>query len=218
LSRIRVKWNQRERPTQSYPPPCGEGIGGLRPPLFVRITPMRSIGYGEAPGWGSCGDPLKDPHPNPSPQGGGECTECAASLSFKHRRTCSAALCELLHTAPGRCLLSWRRHRAIGDGGRSPTAAPLGRFLPRLGPVGFSQRGLFRCDAKPNRSAHLLSSPRKRGPITTGSGIWVPAFAGTTSVYVMPSRAAGWCRSPSRRLIFQKRSAPAAAGARRGKW
>src|SRR5262249_1517543 len=25
-----------------------------------------------------------------------------------------------------------------------------------------------------------LSSPRKRGPITTGSGIWVPAFAGTT--------------------------------------
>src|SRR5262245_36103471 len=26
----------------------------------------------------------------------------------------------------------------------------------------------------------LLSSPRKRGPITTVSGIWVPACAGTT--------------------------------------
>src|SRR5215470_15452516 len=32
----------------------------------------------KAPGWGSCGDPLTDPHPNPSPQGGGEHTECAA--------------------------------------------------------------------------------------------------------------------------------------------
>jgi hypothetical protein len=37
----------------SYPPPCGEGIGGLRPPLLAPRTPMRSIGYGEAPGWGS---------------------------------------------------------------------------------------------------------------------------------------------------------------------
>src|SRR5215831_19406056 len=71
--------------------------------------------------------------------------------------------------------------------------APLGRFLPRLGPVGCRQRGLFRCDTKSDRSAHLLSSPRGaprdarvagtplRGPITTASGIWVPAFAGTTA-------------------------------------
>src|SRR5262249_52202166 len=95
--------------------------------------------------------------------------------------------------------------------------APLGRFLPRLGPVGCRQRGLFRCDTNSDRSAHLLSSPRKRGPITTASGIWVPSIsaftrvhspsktgvnalndalcAGTTSVYVMRSRAAGWCRS-----------------------
>jgi hypothetical protein len=28
-----------------FPPPCGEGIGGLRPPS---LTPMRCIGYGEA--------------------------------------------------------------------------------------------------------------------------------------------------------------------------
>src|SRR5262249_238895 len=28
---------------------------------------------------------------------------------------------------------------------------------------------------------HILSSPRKRGPITTASGIWVPAYAGTTA-------------------------------------
>src|SRR5215831_1948274 len=35
------------------------------------------------------------------PCGGGERTECAASLSIKHRRTCSAALCELLHARPG---------------------------------------------------------------------------------------------------------------------
>src|SRR5262249_5173564 len=60
--------------------PCGEGIGGLRPPSLARITPMRSISYGKAPRWGSCGDPLTDPHPSPSPQGGGERTECAASL------------------------------------------------------------------------------------------------------------------------------------------
>ncbi len=57
--RIQVKRNQRERRTWSYPPPCGEGRR-------------------EAPGWGSCGDPLTAPHPNPSPQGGGEHTECAA--------------------------------------------------------------------------------------------------------------------------------------------
>jgi hypothetical protein len=25
LERIHVKWNQRERRTRSYPPPCGEG-------------------------------------------------------------------------------------------------------------------------------------------------------------------------------------------------
>src|SRR5262249_4667870 len=29
--------------------------------------------------------------------------------------------------------------------------------------------------------AAMLSSPRKRGPITTASGIWVPAFARTTA-------------------------------------
>ncbi len=46
---------------------------------------------------------------------------------------------------PADTLYGRRRHRAIGDGGRSPTAAPLGRFLPRLGPVGFSRRGLFPC-------------------------------------------------------------------------
>src|SRR6516162_8200927 len=53
-------------------------------------------------------------------------------------------VCEVLHTAPGGCPLSWRRHRAIGDGGRwSPTAAPLGRFLPRLGLVGLAGGAFF---------------------------------------------------------------------------
>src|SRR5215510_13711984 len=37
--------------TRSYPPPCGEGRR-------------------EAPGWGSCGDPLTDPHPQPLPTRG----------------------------------------------------------------------------------------------------------------------------------------------------
>jgi len=33
--------------------------------------------------------------------------------------------------------------RSVMAVGRSLTAAPLGRFLPRLGPVGFCRRGLF---------------------------------------------------------------------------
>src|SRR5262249_43239523 len=47
-----VRWNQRERRTRSVtPPPCGEGRR-------------------EAPGWGSCGDPLTAPHPQPLPTRG----------------------------------------------------------------------------------------------------------------------------------------------------
>src|SRR2546430_17721067 len=42
-------------------------------------------------------------------------------------------------------VLSSRNHRAIGDGGRSPTIALFGRFLPSLGPVGCRRRGLFPC-------------------------------------------------------------------------
>src|SRR5262249_49850813 len=37
-------------------------------PLVGRVGAKRR-GRREAPGWGSCGDPLTDPHPNPSPQG-----------------------------------------------------------------------------------------------------------------------------------------------------
>src|SRR5262245_23701584 len=37
----------------------------------------------------------------------------------------------------------------------------------------------------------MLSSPRKRGPITTTSGIWIPACAGTTALNLMPSQSAG---------------------------
>src|SRR5262249_11112727 len=33
----------------------------------------------------------------------------------------------------------------------------------------------------PSHQLIMLSSPRKRGPITTASGIWVPACAGTTA-------------------------------------
>src|SRR5262249_58633668 len=37
----------------------------------------------------------------------------------------------------------------------------------------------------------ILSSPRKRGPITTASGIWVPACAGTTADSVILNQLAG---------------------------
>jgi len=50
--------------------------------------------------------------------------------------------------------------RSVMAVGRSLTAAPLGRFLPRLGPVGFCRRGLFCCDTKSDWSVRLLSSPR----------------------------------------------------------
>src|SRR6516165_8320786 len=61
-----------------YPPPCGEGIGGLRPPFFVRRTPMRSIGYGEARRvgvvrfcvGGATQISLRHPPPHPSPTRG----------------------------------------------------------------------------------------------------------------------------------------------------
>jgi hypothetical protein len=42
------------------------------------LRSLRKLGC-TAPGWGSCGDPLTDPHPQPLPtRGGGEQTECAA--------------------------------------------------------------------------------------------------------------------------------------------
>jgi 23S rRNA pseudouridine2605 synthase len=43
------------------PPLKGEGTGGLRPPS--KATPMRSIGYGEAPGWGVRDEQDESPHP-----------------------------------------------------------------------------------------------------------------------------------------------------------
>src|SRR6516164_2854183 len=49
-------------------------------------TPTLRVGYGEAPGWGWCGDLPMNPHRNPSPQGGGEQTEFAAcpdSISYE---------------------------------------------------------------------------------------------------------------------------------------
>ncbi len=51
LMRNSAKWDRRERRTRFYPPPCGEGRR-------------------EAPGWGSCDDPLTDPHPQPLPTRG----------------------------------------------------------------------------------------------------------------------------------------------------
>jgi hypothetical protein len=35
-----------------YPPPCGEGRGGLRPPFFVRRTPMRASAMAKRRGGG----------------------------------------------------------------------------------------------------------------------------------------------------------------------
>src|SRR6516225_9713575 len=49
LGRIQVKSASSE--LGLYPPPCGEGRRA-------------------APGWGSCGDPLTDPHPQPLPTRG----------------------------------------------------------------------------------------------------------------------------------------------------
>jgi len=67
-----------------YPPPCGEGIGGLRPPFLAPRTPMRSSGYAPKRSEGGRGGgratpaqvapPLSrrtTPTPNPSPQGNG---------------------------------------------------------------------------------------------------------------------------------------------------
>ena len=54
----------RERGTPSYPPPCGEGRR-----TQASLRSLRKLGCA-APGWGSCGDPLTDPHPQPLPTRG----------------------------------------------------------------------------------------------------------------------------------------------------
>src|SRR5438128_1554426 len=52
--------------------------------------------------------------------------------------------CELLTLGPARDVYAGDvTERSVMAVGRSLTAAPLGRFLPRLGPVGFCRRGLF---------------------------------------------------------------------------
>src|SRR5712691_8882342 len=71
---------------------------------------------------------------------------------------------------------------------RSPAIATSA--LPRAAPdPSITVPFLISSDQLMSGSRHIdlidrflfLSSPRKRGPITTGSGIWVPAFAGTTA-------------------------------------
>ena len=49
--------------------------------------------------------------------------------------------------------------------------------------------GLEHDDTESDSPTHMLSSPRKRGPKTTASGIWVPACAGTTGNLV-PNQSA----------------------------
>jgi len=49
--------------------------------------------------------------------------------------------------------------RSVMAVGRSLTAAPLGRFLPRLGPVGFCRRGLFHREWR-SRAADLCKKKR----------------------------------------------------------
>ena len=56
----------------------------LRFPPHTRCTPSPLVGEGWGGGW--CGDAPTLPHtttptPNPSPQGGGERTECAARVA-----------------------------------------------------------------------------------------------------------------------------------------
>src|SRR5262245_19229739 len=59
-------------------------------------------------------------------------------------------------------------------------SAPLARSRARRGSMPPCRRTLsFGSSLITN--LRCLSSPRKRGPITTVSGIWVPAFAGTTA-------------------------------------
>src|SRR5919198_4072032 len=67
-------------------------------------------GRREAPGWGSCGNARlsprnNDPTPNPSPQGVGEETECAALLCVKSNGT--------------RSNLAFLRRPTIGFGARA---------------------------------------------------------------------------------------------------
>jgi hypothetical protein len=63
---------------------------------------------------------------------------------------------------------------------------PRGIDGERAGSVlGSGKRGLA-IDGR-HGGHYMMSSPRKRGPMTTGSGIWVPAFAGTT-VYELVRR------------------------------
>src|SRR5262249_30341033 len=84
-SRIHARRNQRERRTRSYPPPCGEGRR-------------------EAPGWGSCGDPLTDPPP-PTPPHKGEGSALSARRSYASSRNENAPFAIRLRREQGHAML-----------------------------------------------------------------------------------------------------------------
>src|SRR5262249_41606151 len=141
--------------TRSAPSPLvGEGWGG-------------NGAYGNASASIAPPPPLTPPHkgkgnaPSARPR-------CRSSTDEHARLRCVS--CFTL--GPADALYGWRRHRAIGDGGRSPTARPSWAFPPSTGPR------------------------------------WLPP-AGPFSI-------CEWFRVAASDL--PKRSAPAAAGARRSKW
>src|SRR5262249_50977090 len=111
------------------PPPCGEGLG-----VGVVV-------------WGNVSASPHHPLPNPPPQGGREQTEFAAradSISHEYARL-RCVSCFTLGRADA--LYGWRRHRAIGDGGRSPTARPSWAFPPSTGPRWLPPAGPFSMSA-----------------------------------------------------------------------
>src|SRR5262245_37522523 len=105
------------------------------------------------------------PPPCPSPvNGGGERTECAASLSCNHERTRSAALCELLHAGVGGCRLCWERHRAIGDGGGSVAyRRPSWAFPPSTWPRWLLAGGAFFIASGSRSRATALCKKKRAG-------------------------------------------------------
>src|SRR5215831_15171941 len=112
----------------------------------TRCTPLPLVGRGG--GWGSLFGATSvlhriTPLPNPPPQGGREQTEFAAradSISHEYARLRCVSCFTL---GPADALYGWRRHRAIGDGGRSPTARPSWAFPPSTGPRWLPPAGPF---------------------------------------------------------------------------
>src|SRR5262249_62196427 len=101
----------------------------LPPPLWGRVGEG-----GGAHGKRRCVN-LATPTPSPSPQGGGECTEYAASLRFKHKQTCSDNSA-LLRADATRIPADVTRAKLFRDGPpASPISASVGGRSPPPHPI-----------------------------------------------------------------------------------